>query len=82
MRTLSAGMNVYLSGTKRVCDAFNRVDNWTSKVIGRVCLVLGASAMVGGVIEAVEHWVAHSSIDRRHVDLGAETELGGVGITS
>lgn len=71
----------HLSGSECVGDALHRVDDGAGEVVGGVGLVLGASSVVGSVVEAVHHGIAHGSVHAGHVDLRTETELGERGIS-
>jgi len=59
-----------------VGNSLNAVDNGASKVVCRVDLVLGASAGVWLGFTAVDGRVAHTAVQRLHVNLSANSTLG------
>mmetsp|Transcript_31443 Transcript_31443/g.82143 ORF Transcript_31443/g.82143 Transcript_31443/m.82143 type:complete len:277 (+) Transcript_31443:979-1809(+) len=57
---------------QRVRHALDPVDDWARQIVCWVCLELVFGLCVRRGIAAVDGWVSHGAVIRRHVDLGAE----------
>lgn len=71
-----------LRGSHGVRDSFDRVDDGAGKVVGRVCVVLGAGAVVRQCVGAIQHWITAALVGVGHVHVGSEHPLGALGPTA